>query len=399
MKTLQPDRITFRSFCLIIVCFAILPLCNGQSAGAKRSNVSHSDLPSNIRALIEKTLSKPYEDLNTDWFGTVQAEGVLLWADKGFPAAKDFVSGWLGYHIKNDSKMTDKENLDTYSGPKGRVIRIGPLPISVYAGTLGVAFPCYSLHKLTGDSDAKEVCVSVADVILHYSARDKFGYMAHDDNSYCKWCIPDVGYFSVRGLADASDLVDKTTGSVYMKDAVHQAKMSVMLFYDKDKKLTRTIYNLDQNQPGKTYWCRASGWMVYTLTALLRHLDKDSPDYKYFTSVYRDIADGLVKCQGPNGGLHVWVDDFSSPEEVTSTAMTAGCFSEAMDKGWLPPAYKDYVSKAWSFILSSVASDGTVKNAYTGWAIPAEARELVMDERELGFVPGMVMIAASQILK
>ncbi len=72
--------------------------------------------------------------------------------------------------------------------------------------------------------------------------------------------------------------------------------------------LTRTIY-LEQKEPGKTYWCRASGWMVYTLTALLRHLPEDHPDYKYFTGIFCQIADGLVARQGPNGGLHVWVDD------------------------------------------------------------------------------------------
>lgn len=151
--------------------------------------------------------------------------------------------------------------------------------------------------------------------------------------------------------------------------------------------------------PGETYWCRASGWMVYTLNSLLRHLDKGSPDYDYFLAVYKDIAAGLVKYQGPNGGLRVWVDDPSAPEEVSSTAMTAECFREAIDKGWLGKEYEYYVSKAWKFILSSVSADGTVKNAYTGWAIPAEAGELKMDERELGFVPGMVMMAAARILK
>ena len=75
----------------------------------------------------------------------------------------------------------------------------------------------------------KNVCLTVADAILHYSARDRFGYMAHDDFDYYKWCIPDVGYFSVRGMADASTLVDKHIRSVF-ENAVFQTKTSINLF-------------------------------------------------------------------------------------------------------------------------------------------------------------------------
>jgi rhamnogalacturonyl hydrolase YesR len=139
--------------------------------------------------------------------------------------------------------------------------------------------------------------------------------------------------------------------------------------------------------------------MIYTLTALLRHLPKDHKDYNYFTETYCQIADGLVARQGPNGGLHVWVDDPASPEEVTSTAMTAGCIQEAMEKGWIPEIYSSYVKKAWSFISGCVSEDGKVKNAYTGWAIPAEQRQLEMDKDYYGYVPGMVLLAAEQILK
>jgi rhamnogalacturonyl hydrolase YesR len=199
-------------------------------------------------------------------------------------------------------------------------------------------------------------------------------------------------------MAVASTLVNKSVAEVYLKNAAYQARMAIELFYDKEKNLTRTIY-LDQKEPGKTYWCRASGWMIYLLNGLLRHLPKNHKDYQYFTDMYKQIADGLLPWQGPNGGLRVWVDDPDSPEEVTGTAMTAGCIQEAMDKGWIPRNYDNYVQKAWQFINSCVNEDGQVKNAYTGWAIPAENKELRMDQQFMGYVPGMVLLAASQIIK
>jgi rhamnogalacturonyl hydrolase YesR len=354
-------------------------------------------ITSNIKALIKTTMEQPYNKLNTDWFGTIQAEAVLRWAKKGYPEGTQYVENWLNYHIEHDNKLSDEEYLNTYSGNKARIIRDGVLPFSLYAGTIGVSFPCFVLYQQTKNKEAKNVCLTVADAILHYSARDRFGYMAHDDFDYFKWCIPDVGYFSVRGMADASALVDKNTAEVFLKNAIFQTKTSINLFYDTEKKLTRTIY-LEQKEPGKTYWCRASGWMVYTLTALLRHLPKDHKDYEYFTDIFCQIADGLVARQGPNGGLHVWVDDPDSPEEVTSTAMTAGCIQEAMDEGWIPANYNNYVQKAWQFISGCVSEDGRIKNAYTGWAIPAEQKNLEMDKAYLGFIPGMVLLAAAQIL-
>jgi rhamnogalacturonyl hydrolase YesR len=362
-----------------------------------KNNTEKPAITANIIALINTTLKQPYNKLNTDWFGTIQAEAILRWAKKGYPEGTRYVEKWLSYHIENDNKLSDEEYLNTYSGKEARIIREGVLPFSLYAGTIGVSFPCYVLYQQTKNEDARNVCLTVADAILHYSARDRFGYMAHDDYDYFRFCIPDVGYFSVRGMADASALVDKYTAKVFLKNAVFQAKTSIKLFYDPEKQLTRTIY-LEQKEPGKTYWCRASGWMVYTLTALLRHLPKDHPDYKYFTDTFCQIADGLVTRQGPNGGLHVWVDDPDSPEEVTSTAMTAGCIQEAMEAGWIPEDYNNYVQNAWKFISGCVSEQGIVKNAYTGWAIPAEQKELKMDEEYMGFIPGMVLLAAAQIL-
>jgi rhamnogalacturonyl hydrolase YesR len=384
---------------VFLAVFCILLNANSQNSNNRSQGKQKIPaVPTNIAALISKTMNQPYEALNTDWFGTIQTEAILWWADKGYPEGTQYVKNWLQYHKEHDNKLSDAENLNTYEGPKARVSREGVIPFSLYAGTLGVAFPCYTLYLQTKDEDAKNECIAVADAILHYSARDRFGYMAHDDFNYTKWCIPDAGYFAVRGLADASALTDEHTSAIYLKNAVFQAKTSVSLFYDPEKKLTRTIF-LDQKEPGKTYWCRASGWMIYTLTALLRNLPEDHKDYKYFTDIYCKMADGLVARQGVNGGLHVWVDDPSSPEEVTSTAMTAGCLQEAMDKGWIPDNYNDYVQKAWSFILSSVSADGKVKNAYTAWAVPAEQKQLEMDMDYHGFIPGMVMMAAAQILK
>jgi hypothetical protein len=200
--------------------FCIMLNGNSQKISQTTENAPRKPhIPANIKALITRTLEQPCESLNTDWFGTVQAEAILMWAKKGYPEGTQYVENWLNYHIELDNKLSDEEYLNTYSGNKARIIREGVLPFSLYAGTIGVSFPCFTLYQQTKNANARNVCITVADAILHYSARDRFGYMGHDDFNYFKWCIPDVGYFSVRVMADASALVDEGASKVYLKNA------------------------------------------------------------------------------------------------------------------------------------------------------------------------------------
>jgi rhamnogalacturonyl hydrolase YesR len=106
-----------------------------------------------------------------------------------------------------------------------------------------------------------------------------------------------------------------------------------------------------------------------------------------------------MKVQGPNGGLRVWLDDQTSPEEVTGTAMCISSIHEAMQKGWLNKNYEDFVARGWQYILGSITEEGRVINAYTGWAVPAEKKILRMDEKFRGYVPGIVLVAAAEMLE
>ena len=120
-------------------------------------------IPANIKALITKTLEQPCESLNTDWFGTIQAEAILRWAKKGYPEGTQYVENWLNYHIEHDNKLSDEEYLNTYSGNKARIIREGVLPFSLYAGTIGVSFPCFALYQQTKNARCQEC--------MYYSCR------------------------------------------------------------------------------------------------------------------------------------------------------------------------------------------------------------------------------------
>ncbi|MFD2285858.1 hypothetical protein GJU39_12745 [Pedobacter petrophilus] len=357
------------------------------------------NLPANIKELIQNVLKQEFSVVNTDWFGSIQVEGLLRFANRGFKEGFVFADKWFKYHVENDGKLTDAEYFKQYEGPKARILRDGPLTFVIYSANLGVSFPVHELYKITKDPTAKRVCFDVADAVLHYVGRDRFGMLAHDDFDYMKFTIPDSAYWATRTTAIAATLsTDPKVADIYWKQSLFQLEAGIKHFLDKDKKLVRT--GLFNGENATTYWCRSQGWLLWAIAGLLRYLPKSHPKFKTIAASMKIIADGIKQYQSKNGGLHVLVDDPSTPEEVTSISMVLSALKEGVRKGWIPNEYDDMFAKAWLFIQKSVGENGNIHNAYTGWAVPAEQKQVnKMDERFVGFVPGIIMVAADEMTR
>lgn len=356
-------------------------------------------LPDNLKQMVENTLKAEFKTVNTDWDGTIQIEGLLRFANRGYKEGLDYSKKWFDFHVEHDSKLTDEQYYKQYEGPKARILRDGPLTFVIYSANLGVAFPVHELYKQTRDLKAKQVCFDVADAILHYAARDRFGMLAHDDYNFMDFAIPDTAYWATRANAIAASLcTDKAVANMYWKQSIYQLNQGIEYFLDVKKGIVRT--GLFKGEPAKTYWCRSQGWLIWAISGLLRYLPKTHPEFKTAAAAMKVIADGTVKYQGKNGGLHVLVDDPSSPEEVTGIAMVVASVKEGMRNGWLPPIYHDMCNKGWEFIKKSVDEKGMVHNTYTGWAVTAEEKKVnLMDEKFRGFVPGIIMLAADEMTR
>lgn len=357
------------------------------------------NLPENLKQMVRNALKAEYKTVNTDWDGTIQIEGLLRFAKRGYGEGLEYSKNWFKYHVEHDDKLTDEEYYKQYDGPKARILREGPLAFVIYSANLGVAFPVYELYRQTNDPIAKRVCFDVADAILHYAARDRFGMLAHDDYNYTEFAIPDTAYWATRSNAIAASLCkDKGVADVYWKQSIYQLNQGIKYFLNKEKGIVHT--GLFKGEPSKTYWCRSQGWLAWAITGLLRHLPKSHPEFKNAADALKIIADGATKYQGKKGGLHVLVNDPNSPEEVTSIAMVIASIKEAMRNGWIPSEYNQLCDKGWEFIKQSVDDKGIVHNAYTGWAVTAEEQKVdLMDQNFRGFVPGILMLAADEMTK
>lgn len=355
-------------------------------------------LPSGFRAVVNHIMSKKPEYWNTDWDGTMAIEALLGWKTRGVPEALEYAKKWLDFHIESDYKLSDDEFYDTYSGPHSRIIRGKHLPFTMYSGFFGLPFPCYEIYRSTGDERAKQICLDVANAILHVAARDQRGLVLHDDGvrkgEFINFfTIPDTMYFVTKALMIASVLDDKI-GDVYREQALFQIKTGTSFYLDKEKNIARTV--LYPNGVGNTFWCRASGWLSYALTGVLRFLPENHPEFGNIAIELKRLADGVKKYQGLNGGLHVLIDQPETPEETSGTAMCIASIKEAVTKGWIPDKYDEFLEKGWNFIKKNVSGEGRITGVYTGWAIPAEERRIIMDQlnSERGWIPAVVLNAA-----
>ena len=361
--------------------------------GAARASVSAQsvqarlpkELPPGVAAILARILNQPPSSLNTDWFGTMPLAGALQWRRRGVAEVEPFAKAWLAYHLQT-------KEVAKYSGNRSRPVWAGGIPLTTYAGHFGVSQVCEEMVAQFNDERARRVAVDLADIVLHRTARNRLGLIGHDDTA--DFVIPDVTFFAVSSLMTGAAL-DPGNGKAYRDQAFYQLRTSIDTFLMKDTGLAKTLYCGDS--VGRTYWTRASGWLLWSITAMLRRLDRNHAALAGFTADLRRLVDGMTRVQDHNGGFHVWLNDPSTPLDSTGPAMFALGVHESVRRGWLPDAYRAAAEKAWTFVKANLTDDGVLRSTYYGWALPAENGEMQLRDESSGWAAGFVLAAANEM--
>jgi hypothetical protein len=327
-----------------------------------------ADVPAGVAAAIRNYLSRDPLTFNTDWAGTMPMWGLAMWARRGVPECLDYVKAWFEAHLARDPRLSDEELLKTYCGHASRVIRGQHLPFTMYCGQFGLNFPCSELFLQAGDERARQVCIDVADAIVYRARRNRFGQSAHDDD--WEYDIPDACFFTVEPLMRAA-AVDPEGGRVYVRAAVTQLRAYVDVFLNRGNGLAHTV--LGPRGIGKTFWCRAQGWLMWSFLAVLRGLPKDHPDRDRFLEDLSFFAAGVAKTVDEDGAIHAFANDPASLAETTGTAMVCLSLHESVRRGWLDRgAYAPLIQRMWAFVQRHVTDEGSLEKVYYEWALPAE---------------------------
>ena len=229
-----------------------------------------------------------------------------------------------------------------------------------------------------GDHRARQVCLDIGKTILHQASRKRYGMVAHDDHAI--FAIADTCYFVASPLMMAS-VLERSNGMAFREQALYQLRTYIDMFLTSDRGLSKTI--LLEDGLGKTYWTRASGWLLWAINGVLRRLPPAEAQFKGLCHDLRRLAEGIAGVQDSSGGFHVLLDDPTTPLETTGSAMFATGLHEGVRRGWLPGSFVDTANRAWKFVENNITPEGKILQVYTGWAVPAENRVMSMDEHRM----------------
>ena len=342
-------------------------------------------VPPGVAAILARILADKPASLNTDWFGTMALLGALHWRKRGVTEVEPFSKAWLTHHLQT-------KDVAKYTGNRSRTVWAGGIPLTTYAGHFGISQVCEQMFAQFRDERARKVAEDVAVMVLHRTARNRLGLVGHDDTA--EFAIPDVTFLAVSSLMIGAAL-DRHNAAALREQALYQLRTSIDTFLIKETGLAKTLYRNDG--VGKTYWTRASGWLLWAMTAMLRRLDRAHPSFAGFTADLRRLVDGLSRVQEPNGGFHILLDEPSTPLDSSGPAMFALGVHESVRLGWLPDSYGAAAAKAWEFVQANLTDEGVLRNTYYPWALPAEKGDMRVRDETTGWAMGFVLAAANEM--
>ncbi len=112
--------------------------------------------------------------------------------------------------------------------------------------------------------------------------------------------------------------------------------------WDPDKKLLAHIWDDQKKQlRDANFWGGGNGWAAAGLARVWRSLPSERrQDRARLADFAREIVDGCLACQRPDGLFHNVVDQPATFVETNLAQMLAFAIYEGVSAGWLPAAYR-----------------------------------------------------------
>jgi rhamnogalacturonyl hydrolase YesR len=152
----------------------------------------------------------------------------------------------------------------------------------------------------------------------------------------------------------------KRTGQqLYLDEACAQLLAYQRYLYLPEKRFMSHVYDFKFNKRTEIPWGRGNGWAYFALTWLLEELPETHTDRQTLLQWFREFSEGIAALQGARGLWHQLLDDPSSYEETSCTAMFVYGLSKGLRLGWLADPqgeYADTVRNGW-YGLSTISAD------------------------------------------
>ncbi|MBE5041100.1 glycoside hydrolase family 88/105 protein [Ructibacterium gallinarum] len=206
---------------------------------------------------------------------------------------------------------------------------------------------------------------NIADYIQTKVERTPEGAFFRLNSSCAQTMWADDLYMSVPFLVRYATLFQDTAA---LDDAAKQFLLYRKYLYMENEHLFSHVYDFRRKAQSYVPWGRGNGWALFSLSELLLHLEKTHPLYADLIDLFQEFSDGILTRQGTHGLWHQVINDASTYEETSCTAMIICAFSRGIRLGILDAQkYAKAVFRAWEGLtLYAIDTYGNVHGVCRG---------------------------------
>jgi rhamnogalacturonyl hydrolase YesR len=229
------------------------------------------------------------------------------------------------------------------------------------------------LYRKFKDRNMIEPTKEQFNFIIHHPVKTSLHWNAPYHQDRWNWC--DALFMSPPVWAK---LYNITGEKKYLDFMIKEYQATTDFLFDKKEHL----YYRDENfktkldNGTKIFWSRGNGWVFAGLTNIMNELDPKSKEYKYFITLYKKMADKLIKIQTPEGhwSMSLLGQEFYPTPETSGSSFFIYGLAWGINNGILDKAtYLPAVEKGWNAMLSHVTEEGMLGYVQPIGAAPGKA--------------------------
>jgi rhamnogalacturonyl hydrolase YesR len=151
----------------------------------------------------------------------------------------------------------------------------------------------------------------------------------------------------------------------YHDEALAQIEGYRQRLWNPDRKLLAHIWDDQKKQlRDANFWGGGNGWAAVGLARVWRSLPSERrQDRAHLAAFAREIVDGCLACQRPDGLFHNVVDQPATFVETNLAQMLSFAIDEGVSAGWLPAAYRSHADAMRAAARLKMDADGYVQGA------------------------------------
>jgi unsaturated rhamnogalacturonyl hydrolase len=280
------------------------------------------------------------ESQSTDWGQSLAMYGLLrgLSVDDN-PKVRAYLRRWLAFHLAER------------------------VPVNYFCGSWSFAllYPDVVHEFPEFRMQLEDTALRIYEFIRDKALRNGEGFLLH--NIDLPHIYIDTVYYSSALLARIGPFL----GVDWEDEAVKQIVLHLDRLQDGDKPF---FIHCEENHGGKRSegsWARGNGWVMMTLAEILPLLDKKTARYKNLLSIFRQLASAIAEKQTKSGLWRTILDDKTSYEEVSASAMFLFAYARGENKGLMgQKGRKRLIENAIAGIAASVDDLGRVLGVSEG---------------------------------